>query len=223
MWLDADDVLLPGDAQKLRELKNSLPKDVNTVMMRYNTAFDENGEPTFFYYRERLIKRTAPHHWKGKVHEAIEYVGKVLYSSAAVTHRSVKKYMETVISGYTNARSSRAKAFLRAIGSITAESFIITKDMTKPSKYLMNICQTVRGGRKTMRKLLKSYPLAVLRQGKPRKRLPYSLRPFRKERRGRISAVRLRIYFSTARIIRQPLFGTPARLSVPEMTNPAVL
>ena len=91
MWLDADDVLLPGDAQKLRELKNSLPKDVNTVMMRYNTAFDENGEPTFFYYRERLIKRTAPHHWKGKVHEAIEYVGKVLYSSAAVTHRSVKK------------------------------------------------------------------------------------------------------------------------------------
>ena len=59
-------------------------------MMRYQTAFDEEGRPTFSYYRERLIRREAPHLWKGRVHEAIECSGSRVFSEIAVTHRSQK-------------------------------------------------------------------------------------------------------------------------------------
>ena len=90
MWLDADDVLTSTDKKKFIDLKNSIPKDVDVVMMKYNTAFDESGKPVFSYYRERLIRRNIDFSWKGRVHEAIVYSGRVMYSDAAVTHRSAK-------------------------------------------------------------------------------------------------------------------------------------
>ena len=65
-----------ADRQMLGQLKQTLPCDIDVVMMRYNTAFDENSNPTFFYYRERLIRRGLPCAWKGRVHEAIEHGGK---------------------------------------------------------------------------------------------------------------------------------------------------
>ena len=49
MWLDADDVILPEDHSKLLELKNQLA-EVDTVMLRYNTAFDAQGRPIFSYW-----------------------------------------------------------------------------------------------------------------------------------------------------------------------------
>lgn len=65
MWLDADDVLTSTDKKKFIDLKNSIPKDVDVVMMKYNTAFDESGKPVFSYYRERLIRRNIDFSWKG--------------------------------------------------------------------------------------------------------------------------------------------------------------
>ena len=35
LWLDADDVLLPADRQMLGQLKQTLPCDIDVVMMRY--------------------------------------------------------------------------------------------------------------------------------------------------------------------------------------------
>ncbi len=58
--------------------------------MRYNTAFDELGNPTFWYYRERLIKNNAGLKWRGRVHEAIACPQPVEYCDIAVTHKSVK-------------------------------------------------------------------------------------------------------------------------------------
>ncbi len=61
MWLDADDVLTEPDRQKFAQLKAGLPPDVDVVMMRYNTGFDERGHVTFSYDRERaLISDQAP-------------------------------------------------------------------------------------------------------------------------------------------------------------------
>ena len=47
MWLDADDILEPSDREALLRLKALLPADVDVVMMRYHTAFDEKDRPTF--------------------------------------------------------------------------------------------------------------------------------------------------------------------------------
>ena len=91
MWLDADDVLLPEDLDAFLKLKRTLPDDVDAVMMRYHTAFDEQGQPTFTYYRERLVRTNAPHEWKGRVHEALVHEGRTIYSDVAVTHRSNKR------------------------------------------------------------------------------------------------------------------------------------
>lgn len=88
MWLDADDVLAAEDGQALAELKKDLTCDV--VMMKYYTAFDAEGKPTFTYFRERLIRRKTGLRWQGAVHEAIPPAGEILYSNIAVCHRKIK-------------------------------------------------------------------------------------------------------------------------------------
>ena len=55
MWLDADDVILPKDQEGFQRLKETLSPETDMVMMKYHTAFDSSGKPTFSYYRERLI------------------------------------------------------------------------------------------------------------------------------------------------------------------------
>lgn len=89
MWLDADDVILETDRAAFQKLKKELDTDVGVVMAKYNTGFDEDGNVTFSYFRERLIKNHAGMRWEGAVHEAITPVGQVVYSEFAVTHRKM--------------------------------------------------------------------------------------------------------------------------------------
>ncbi len=56
LWLDADDVLLPSDRQKLLVLKAQLDGTADVVMLPYHTGFDEQADRRFFCYRERLLK-----------------------------------------------------------------------------------------------------------------------------------------------------------------------
>lgn len=86
LWLDADDIILPEDAVKFRHLKETLPLDVDAVMMRYNTGFDEQGRVVFFYYRERLLKRSRGFQWQEPVHEYLRIGGKVINSDICITH-----------------------------------------------------------------------------------------------------------------------------------------
>ena len=91
MWLDADDILEPADREALLRLKALLPKEVDVVMMRYHTAFDEKNQPTFSYYRERIVRNTPQYRWEGRVHEAIVPAGNVVYSEIAISHRKIKE------------------------------------------------------------------------------------------------------------------------------------
>lgn len=89
MWLDADDVILDRDRALFLSLKETLEPDVQVVMMKYNTGFDSEGNVTFSYYRERLLKNHAGHVWLGAVHEVIAPVGKTVHSDFAVTHKKL--------------------------------------------------------------------------------------------------------------------------------------
>jgi glycosyltransferase involved in cell wall biosynthesis len=91
MWLDADDVILEKDLNGILRLKGELDADTGTVFLRYNTAFDDRGEPTFWYYRERIVKNCADAVWREPVHEAIVPFGKILYRDAAVTHKKLRQ------------------------------------------------------------------------------------------------------------------------------------
>lgn len=91
MWLDADDILLPEDMEKLKELKKELHDGVDAVSMYYHTAFDEQGNPTFKYRRNRLVKRSNQFKWFGVVHEYLQVGGNIIPSQIAVTHRKYEK------------------------------------------------------------------------------------------------------------------------------------
>lgn len=87
MWMDADDVLEETEKEKFLRLKQSLSPDTDIVMMKYHTAFDEAGMPSFSYFRERWVRNSSRYRWVGAVHEVIPPNGKVLYSDIAICHR----------------------------------------------------------------------------------------------------------------------------------------
>ncbi|MDE6844704.1 MAG: glycosyltransferase [Lachnospiraceae bacterium] len=87
MWMDADDVLEKTEKDEFMRLKQSLPADTDIVMMKYHTAFDEAGMPSFSYFRERWIRNSSEYRWVGAVHEVIPPNGNVIYSDIAICHR----------------------------------------------------------------------------------------------------------------------------------------
>lgn len=90
LWLDADDVLEQLDREALLALKQTLSGNPDLVMMKYHVAFDMEGNPTFSYYRERLLRREAGFRWEGEVHEVITPRGEILHSDIAVCHKKTK-------------------------------------------------------------------------------------------------------------------------------------
>lgn len=91
LWLDADDILQEEDQKKFKKLKEELDDSVDAVSMMYHIAFDEFGNPSFSYRRNRLVKRDRNFKWIGPVHEYLEVHGNIISSDIAITHRKSDK------------------------------------------------------------------------------------------------------------------------------------
>lgn len=89
MWMDADDILEEKEKDKFLQLKQTLSSDIDFVMMKYHTSFDEAGKPSFSYFRERWIRNCPQYRWVGAVHEVIPPAGNVVYSDIAVSHKKI--------------------------------------------------------------------------------------------------------------------------------------
>lgn len=89
MWMDADDILEESQKDKFLQLKQSLPPDTDMVMMKYHTSFDENGRPSFSYFRERWIRNCPQYRWVGAVHEVIPPDGSIMYSDISICHKKI--------------------------------------------------------------------------------------------------------------------------------------
>lgn len=89
-WLDADDVITKENINKIKALKAS-SSDIDTYMMKYATVFDEKGQPTFQFFRERMIRREKNPQWEGFIHEAIAPIGKVERVDICIEHHKVKR------------------------------------------------------------------------------------------------------------------------------------
>ena len=85
MWLDADDVVPTTTASEIARLKRK-KSIADIIMLPYVTATDENGKPTFLYYRERILKNTPQNIFKGAVHEAVELSGSVANLPYPIIH-----------------------------------------------------------------------------------------------------------------------------------------
>lgn len=86
-WLDADDYLPPDEAKKFLRLREMLAREEpDLVSLPYVLAADENGEPTYFFLRERLFKRSAGLRFEGRIHECVAPRGKRAEFGARVYH-----------------------------------------------------------------------------------------------------------------------------------------
>lgn len=90
MWLDADDVFSQKGKRDFLDLKNRGFDSADAVMMPYHTSFDENDNPVFSYYRERIVKREKNFIWKGRVHESMQITPNTIYLESPILHRSIK-------------------------------------------------------------------------------------------------------------------------------------
>lgn len=95
MWLDADDVVPSDSLQKLLEWKSKSCTENEVVYLPYETSFDENGNATFVFDRERIVPSALPHTWKGRVHEVLVHRGTVIRIDSPIRHASIK-------TGYSN-------------------------------------------------------------------------------------------------------------------------
>ncbi|UWG97843.1 glycosyltransferase family 2 protein [Dehalobacter sp. DCM] len=90
LWLDADDILLDEDREKLLTLKRNIDPLVDVVSMLYHYAFDQYGKVSFSFRRNRLVKRNKNFRWVGAVHEYLAVSGNTLNSDICVTHRRIQ-------------------------------------------------------------------------------------------------------------------------------------
>jgi hypothetical protein len=74
------------DHTKFMALKETLDDSVDAFMIKYNTGFDAQGNVTFSYFRERLVKRSNQFHWYEPVHEYLETSGNIINSDVCITH-----------------------------------------------------------------------------------------------------------------------------------------
>ncbi|BBI34514.1 glycosyltransferase family 2 protein [Cohnella abietis] len=89
MWLDADDFLREKDSEKLRELKQTLDPEIDSVVMEYHLAFDGYDNPIAMSRRNRIVKRSRQFTWYNPVHEYLFIEGNVYLTDIAVTHGRV--------------------------------------------------------------------------------------------------------------------------------------
>lgn len=90
MWMDADDLMPQESLVKFIEYKKTLSSSIDTVMMKYNISFDTNDNPTFSYYRERIIKNCKNAKWEGEIHEVIIPFGNIVYTDIAISHKKIE-------------------------------------------------------------------------------------------------------------------------------------
>lgn len=89
--LDADDVLLPEDQEKLKELKKNLNSDIDVVNFIYVTATDKNGKPIVHFRQPRLVKRSREFNWFGLVHEFLAVSGSQVDADISIHHKKMDK------------------------------------------------------------------------------------------------------------------------------------
>jgi glycosyltransferase involved in cell wall biosynthesis len=110
MWLDADDVLLSEDCQKLLQLKQFLDPLVDAVSMGYHCDFDDHGNVSLEVRRTRIVKRLKNFQWHGAVHEDLFVNGNLFDSDIVVTHKQVHKVTDRNLKIYEN-RLRQGKPF----------------------------------------------------------------------------------------------------------------
>lgn len=93
MWLDADNIIEAGDAERIAALKSSLAPDVDVVFTLHRSMVGEGHHETALL-RDRLIRRSLGSQWIYPVHEGIPM-------SSVSADGEVKKYSSYIAGNIT--------------------------------------------------------------------------------------------------------------------------
>lgn len=102
LWLDADDVIEESEREKINNLKKMVDGSVDAYSMRYNYAFDEDGNVSWVFKRYRLVKREKNFRWFGYVHEYLDVSGNLEDTDITINHRREKSSSNRNLKIYEN-------------------------------------------------------------------------------------------------------------------------
>ena len=115
MWLDADDVI-PAETKKVINLwkKSDMgSKKAQNFADFYYMKYEMDTQIPFWFWRERIVRRTKNCRFKGFIHEAIIPFGTVAYLDCKVLHRPSASHEQRNLAIYRNAISQGRRFSLR--------------------------------------------------------------------------------------------------------------
>jgi glycosyltransferase involved in cell wall biosynthesis len=89
MWLDADDIIPEKSRRELIKLKDIITSDIDVVRLPYNTGYDADGNITFSFYRERILKNCEAAKFKGFIHEVVDPFGRIISVDIPIEHHKI--------------------------------------------------------------------------------------------------------------------------------------
>ena len=136
MWLDADDIV-PLETQKFIMGWKKTQECADFYYMKYVM----NTQIPFWFWRERIIKRTPKCRFKGFIHEAIIPFGTVRYLDCKVCHRPSESHEHRNLAIYRNAISAGRRFSLRDkfyYGKTLVECGLINEALPILKKFVSN-------------------------------------------------------------------------------------
>lgn len=138
-WVDGDDYV--EHPEKLRELVQSAPPNLDGYMFRYNYAFDESGNVDVVHWKFRLVRNDGTFKWQARIHEDL-----------LPQRQSNNAFSEEVVINHYRGHD-RAEESLKRNLRILMDEYQKTKDTKPDPRIVGELGRTLSG--------LKRYPEAV--------------------------------------------------------------
>lgn len=92
LWLDGDDYITDENINKIKEIKESVTKEIDGFSMIYSLSRDINGKTTYSLRRNRLVRRSKHFKWIGRIHEYLEVSGNIIPADIEIYHGKLKPH-----------------------------------------------------------------------------------------------------------------------------------
>lgn len=92
LWIDSDDVIEGAD--KLRELVQMSPPNIAGIWFPYYYAFDDMGNCTTLFDRERLLRTSVGWIWRSRVHETVSPLNTPVQYAKSDEIRVIHRHMD---------------------------------------------------------------------------------------------------------------------------------
>ena len=167
MWLDCDDELPEATVKAIQSLKNA-QNPADTYFVRYRMGRNSD----FWFWRERILRRTDKCRFRGFIHEAIVPFGNARYLDCDVVHVSTADHSARNLAVYRNALASGRRFALRD-KYYYARTLIENGLDEQATPILLSFCRNKRASSSDRAQGYKMLARYALKNGETRKAVCY--------------------------------------------------